>query len=247
MTSQHMVGRISGIPIVLDMTFILLCLFFGSSFLVIGSNASLLIAVMVMVGGVGSVLVHELAHAWAGRICGIGTTHIELNGLGGLCYLERSGRTRQEEIFILLAGPASNLALWALFHWLGHWAVVLAVPGGDTDFDAETVPRALELLQPVLSGIYLLASVNIMMFVFNLMPSFPLDGGRALREVLAPRIGGPAATRLVACLGFVVVAYCLYTALRGGGALGVLLAIHLGLANYAAYQVDGRTPWKRRN
>lgn len=246
MDVKYVVGRISGIPIVLDMTFIFLVLFFGAGFLTVGSTGSLLMAMLVIAGGIGSVLVHELAHAWAGRICRINTTHIELNGLGGLCYLERSGHTRREEIFILLAGPASNLALWALFHWLGHWTMVLGMPDGDYE-STEQLPQALMMLQPVIYAFHLLASLNIAMFVFNLMPSFPLDGGRALREMLAPRLGGPAASRLVSYLGFLVVAYCLYSAARGGGAIGLLLAFHLGMANYNAITVDGRTPWQRWN
>ncbi len=115
------IGQISGIPVVLDQSFVVLVFLFGFHYLRSGQPEMILCGLLIAAGGILSVLVHEFAHAWAGRVCGIATTHIELNGLGGLCYLERASSDRQQDIFISLIGPASNLALWALFHWLANW------------------------------------------------------------------------------------------------------------------------------
>ena len=247
---KYEVGRISGIPIVLDGTFIVLVLLYGYSYFTAGTLASTLMGIAIVVGGIGSILIHELAHAWAGRICRIDTSHIELNGLGGLCYLDRAAHTSRDDIFISLAGPASNLALWALFYWLGNimaWPMMsLVVDEAPENPEEMFNTPALMLLSYSMMVLSSIASINISMFVFNLMPAFPLDGGRALSAWLSRRMDGAAAKVLVAWLGMAVGVWCLWMARRGNPCM-LMLALYLFMANHSVLQRMKNPPWKRWN
>lgn len=230
---QVTVGQIGSVPVVLDGSFIILVLFYGSDWFLAGTAEALVMGLVVVAGGVGSILVHELAHAWAGRICRIGTTHIELNGMGGLCYLERAGDTREQQIFILLAGPASNLAIWATCYWALYWAAHLKYGG-----------LPLEAAQAIYKTVWTIAQLNIAMAVFNLAPSFPLDGGRALVAWLTKRLDILTAIEVVTTLGWGVCAICVYLAFASQP-IFMLLAVHLFLANREAMAVEGQRYWKR--
>lgn len=232
---KYEIGRIGSIPVCLDGSFILLVLFFGSSWLLSGSVGTLIVGLFVVVGGIGSILVHELAHAWAGHICRIPTTHIELNGMGGLCFLERQGERREDEIFILLAGPASNLALWALFYWALWWFAY---------YDAFDLPD--QAAAPVYQVLSALARLNLAMFLFNLAPSFPLDGGRALSAWLTKRLDLATSVEVVATLGWGVCAICVYLAFARHP-MFMFLALHLFIANRSAMAVEGARRWQRRD
>jgi len=117
----------------------------------------------------GSVLLHELGHAFAGMRYGIRTRSITLYPFGGIAALEREPRTADEELVVAIAGPAVNGALFAASLPLA----LLGVPGA-TAF----------------------AVINAGMGIFNLIPAFPMDGGRVLRAWLAKRRGKTAATHV---------------------------------------------------
>ena len=250
MDKKYPVGQVGGIPIVLDQTFILLVLLFGFGYFKTGRPEMILAGIVIAAGGIASILVHELAHAWAGRICGIGSTHIELNGLGGLCHLERAPHSREQDTFILLAGPASNLALWALCHWLAHWGGVGVFsflidhsegPGGATNGGPA--------FQIALQCVYILNAIgtlNIAMFVLNLMPSFPLDGGRALANQLANRLGPTVAKNFVAHLGCLVCLGLVWYGLKHS-TFALVIAWSLFIANKQVMDTHDRPPWKRWN
>ena len=110
----------------------------------------------------GSVLVHELGHALAARRFRIPTRSITLFLFGGVAQIAREPERPSHELWVALAGPATSLLLAGIFR--------LLTPGG------EVVPAT------ALMGY--LSSVNLLLAAFNLLPAFPLDGGRALRAVL---------------------------------------------------------------
>ena len=117
------------------------------------------------------VVAHEFGHALAARRFGIRTPDIALLPIGGLARLERMPEKPGQEIVVALAGPAVNMVIAAALFLLMN-----------THFDFEALQR---LDNPALGFMVRLASVNIFLVLFNLIPGFPTDGGRDLRAVLA--------------------------------------------------------------
>ena len=237
------VGRMGGVPVVLDISFIVLVVLYGAHYFTSGDSRRILLGIFVVAGGVGSILLHELAHAWAGRICGLHPTHIELNGLGGLCGFSGAPATRQESIFVSLSGPAANLGLWALFYWLDdalmdRWFHSSAGAG---EFTSATFSWWVSSLFSTLAGL------NIGLFVFNMLPAFPLDGGKSLSTWLGEHMPPLSARGLVAMLGLAVAAWCAYAAFRDSAFWMLVLALTLVMSNREVLQYSSHPPWRRWN
>lgn len=130
----------------------------------------------VVTGLFGSVLLHELGHALAARVYGIETAHITLYPFGGIAAITRMPRNPFQELVIAVAGPAVNLGLALLFGGLalayGGWVG------------------------------WWLALLNLGMGAFNLIPAYPMDGGRVLRALLATRMGWMRASALAIRIGY---------------------------------------------
>src|SRR5262249_44499116 len=144
--------------------------------------ASVLFSQAVLVTVFGCVLLHELGHALMGRFFGIPTRDITLYPIGGVARLEGMGGTSPEGIATPLAGPAVNLALVLLLSPVVYLTIAsgllqsplhaLAADGGG-------------LLALVASYLSLVCLGNGILLVFNLLPVFPMDGGRVFRSVLS--------------------------------------------------------------
>ncbi|MFQ5777586.1 MAG: CBS domain-containing protein [Terriglobia bacterium] len=180
------VGSVYGIAIRLHFTFLFLLAFlFLVATLAHGWLAGLR-SVLLIVLVFGCVLLHELAHSYVCVHYGLRVRTITLLPIGGLALLEDLPRDPRQEIHIALAGPAANFVL-AL--WLG---VLLVVLDPSTSF------------RPVLSGQALLLSLfwsNLYIGLFNLIPAYPLDGGRVFRAWLAGRMDYVEATRRAVGVG----------------------------------------------
>lgn len=225
------VGRIFGIPIVLDASFILLAVLYGMHHFTSANMASISYGIVLVAGVALSILLHELGHALAGRYWGVPTSHIELNGLGGLCYFARPfPPERIKNITMLLAGPAANLILWQVFDH-GSDALISASAGS---------PDRMAFLMKHL------ASINFLLLIFNLMPAHPLDGGRALAQLLSKAIGYDRAMRLVAYLGLLVAAWLVLLAFSGQF-FAALIAFVLLQANLEILNTHGGPRWTRWN
>lgn len=218
------VGRIAGIPIYLDMLFVLIVMVFCYPYFTSG-NTQLMSAGLIIVAGILiSILLHELGHAFAGRLFGVDVSHIELTGLGGIAHFDRSlPRSAIKRSVIYLAGPAVNLALWQGL-------------GALTGLSAEMGRSMLALPLAVLS------SVNLFLLIFNLLPAYPLDGGRTLDAWLGSLLGPVWSTRIVAGLGLVVAVGVALVALPNAFFL-MLVALFLAGANWQALQSVGG--WRR--
>ncbi len=123
----------------------------------------------------GSVLLHELSHALVGRAFGMGITNITLFLFGGIANLEREPETPRAEFLMAIVGPLVSIGLGILFLFIGAWLA------------GEPADDPLELLRDLGPGttlLFWLGPANLFVGVFNLLPGFPLDGGRVLRAFL---------------------------------------------------------------
>ena len=143
----------------------------------------------------GCVLLHELGHALMARHFGIATRDITLYPIGGVARLTRMSERPWEEFWIAIAGPAVNVAI-AL---AGAGLLTTLVAG-------EWLWYGRDSLQPVALGSFLfqLTLANLFLVLFNLLPAFPMDGGRVLRALLAGRLGFLRATEIAAAIGLVM-------------------------------------------
>ena len=217
-------GRIAGIPIYLDMFFVLVLLLFTYPYFTSGNTQLMSAGFIIVVGLLLSILLHELGHAFAGRLFNAHVSHIDLTGIGGVAHFERSlPASALARVVIYLAGPAVNLGLW---YGLG------ALAGEAYQGSSPMVALPLAVL----------ASANYILLIFNLLPAYPLDGGRTLDALLGAVLGGVWATRIVATLGLVVAAGVAYYGLPTNFFM-LLIAFFLAQANWEALQSIGG--WRR--
>lgn len=181
-------GTIAGIRVQLHFTFLLFVGWIAvTRGLLTGHPAQALSAVLLLLLVFTCVLLHELGHALAARRYGIPTRDITLLPIGGVARVTRMPDKPQQEIVVAVAGPAVNLVILVVLFAISH--------GLHRPF-TETVMRG-GLLESLLL-------VNIVMIVFNMIPAFPMDGGRVLRAVLALRLPHPRATRIASTVGQVI-------------------------------------------
>ncbi|MEZ5567604.1 MAG: site-2 protease family protein [Halioglobus sp.] len=195
------IARIAGIDIYLHATFLLLIYLIGISY---WNQQGTLAAVVAGVGFIlalfACVVLHELGHSLTARRYGIETRNITLLPIGGVASLEKMPENPRQEIHVALAGPAVNFVIaFILYLYLG-------MRGDELADEAATITDA--------SFVYRLMLLNVLLGGFNLLPAFPMDGGRVLRAVLALRMDHALATQKAARVGqFLAV---------GLGLLGVL-------------------------
>jgi Zn-dependent protease/predicted transcriptional regulator len=180
-----------------------------------------------------SVLVHELSHALVGRLGGMSVRRITLFMFGGMAHLESEPRTWGGELVMAAVGPITSLALGILF------LVLSGLVAGPIEVDPENPREALAALSPLATLLFWLGPVNLLLAAFNLVPGFPLDGGRVLRAVLwgvtgnlrkATRwasLGGQAFAWLLISVGLLML-FGFRFPLLGGGAFGGLWLMFIG-------------------
>lgn len=173
------IGQIAGIAVYVHATFLLLLAWVGfSAYQRERSVAAVVLATAFILAVFAIVVLHELGHALTARRYGIATRDITLLPIGGVARLERMPREPRQELLVALAGPAVNVALAAVLY-------VLFVLTGGTAPAADAVTLDASVLQRSVLG--QLIAVNIWLALFNLIPAFPMDGGRVLRALLAMR------------------------------------------------------------
>lgn len=227
MGGKFEIGRIAGLPVIIDASFILLIVLWGQSYFTSGNTQLMSAGLVIVIGLALSILIHELAHAVVGHHLGVEPSHVELNGIGGLCYWASPMRREAwPRIAISLAGPFSNLALYYLFKELGS-------------FDALAGNRMLRGVCATLSA------TNFLLFVFNMLPAYPLDGGKALEALIGPFVGEYNAIRVIACIGLAVTAWLVYRAVQGPDMFMLLIAAMIGITNWQALEATGGPPFQR--
>lgn len=180
----------------------------------------------------GSIVLHELGHAVAARRCGMEVTGIELWLFGGLAKLNRDSHTPGEEFKVAVAGPLVTLAIAILCIGGGS----LAAPAGDV---IGVASLGDERTNPVVALLGWLALVNVILLVFNLIPAFPLDGGRIARAIAWKAVGDKnrgtkAAGRLGVGFSYLMIAAGLVLALNGEPLNGIWLCLIAWFINQGA-------------
>jgi Zn-dependent protease/CBS domain-containing protein len=181
------VARVGGIEVRIHVTFFLLLAVFASFYGAQGGASGTVKIVIFFLLIFLCVLLHELGHAFAAKAYGIRTVDITLLPIGGVARMERMPEKPAQELVVAIAGPLVNVVIAAAL------LLVLAVTG-NLDFG--------EVLDPTrFNALWALLYTNVMMVVFNLIPAFPLDGGRVLRALLATRLSYERATQIAATVG----------------------------------------------
>jgi Zn-dependent protease len=224
--------RVAGIPIYVHWTFVILIVSIVLGYWL--QSNSLMTA---LEGGgfvlslFGCVVLHELGHALAARRFGVATTDITLLPIGGVARLQRIPERPIQELIIALAGPAVNVVIVGLLFFV--FQVRFPGDAGDPQHlvQARFWPKILE--------------VNAFLAGFNMLPAFPMDGGRVLRALLAMRLPYARATRLAASIGqFMAIGFGLL-GLCGGPPLLLLIALFVWIgAEAEAAQVEERIALK---
>jgi Zn-dependent protease len=190
-------GRAFGIPLFLHPTFFLLPLY--ALFVSRDQGpAGMLLTQLVLLTVFACVLLHELGHALMARAFNIPTRDITLYPIGGVARLESTGGRPHQEIAIALAGPAVNLVIAVLLIPF----VALCAAAGLFGKSPDPLAAAGGSLDGFVAHYLLLICIgNLGLLVFNLIPAFPMDGGRVLRAVLALAMSRLRATEIAAGLG----------------------------------------------
>jgi Zn-dependent protease/CBS domain-containing protein len=177
--------RIAGIQLRIHVTFLLLIGWLAFGFYGEGGTAAAINGVVLLLLLFLCVVLHEFGHALAAKSFGINTPDITLLPIGGVARLERMPEEPKQELIIAAAGPAVTaiiaLCLFVIIGFRGEIQLGTNIQGGDL----------------VMS----LFKINVWLLLFNLLPAFPMDGGRVLRALLATRMSYVRATQMAATIG----------------------------------------------
>ncbi len=182
------VGRIAGIDLKIHLTFVLLLVWVGVSTMLSGGTVGAVLGELLFILALFlSVVLHEFGHAIAAKRFGIATKDILLLPIGGVARLEQMPEDPKQELVVAAAGPIVNVLIGGLL-----FAGLLVFGGFSQPINISTLMDNFWLR---------LLTVNLTLVLFNLVPAFPMDGGRVLRAILASRMNYVKATRTAANIG----------------------------------------------
>jgi Zn-dependent protease len=197
--------HVRGIRIAVDWSWFLilfLVIFWLSQFYgdVLGQSSSsstpFVLAVLSALGFFASIVLHELGHAFVALRRGIGITSIQLWIFGGMARMDRESDSPATEFKVAVAGPLVTLAIVVVLAAIG-----LLAAGGE-GFGKAVLIESNSGVSGVLAMVGWLATINLLVLIFNLLPAFPMDGGRIVRAIAWWRTGNrTSATRFAAGLG----------------------------------------------
>jgi stage IV sporulation protein FB len=181
------IGRVAGTVVRIHLTFLLfLAWIFAASYATSGAAAAwdtLAFVVLLFL----CVLLHEFGHIFTARAFGVATPYVTLLPIGGVAQLERIPEEPWEEFLIAIAGPLVSVGITILLVYVAGAQLNPSAAGAVESTQIALVDR--------------LAIVNLFLALFNLIPAFPMDGGRVLRAALASKFGYVRATEISASIG----------------------------------------------
>jgi Zn-dependent protease len=187
MRSSVKIATIFGIEVRIHVTFLLFLAWFALTYYQIAGFSGAVQGVLFMLALFGCVLLHEFGHALAAREFGIKTPDITLLPIGGVARLSRIPDKPWQELVVAIAGPVVNVVIAAVLIFVIH---------GTTE-----ILQVDQLENPRIELLGRLAYINVMLVLFNMIPAFPMDGGRVLRSLLAMVVPYPLATQIAAWIG----------------------------------------------
>lgn len=207
------IGRLFGSELRVHVTFFLLLAWIGGEAYMAAGPMAAAINVGFVLSLFLCVVAHEYGHALMARRYGIPTPDITVLPIGGLARLARMPERPSAEIAVALAGPAVNVAIWA----------VLTAFGASADTGMFFGYGGASFLGS-------LSAVNLFLVLFNMIPAFPMDGGRVLRAVLALRFDRLRATKIAAGAGQALAVGFAVWGVTSGNPLLVLIAVFVFMA-----------------
>jgi Zn-dependent protease/predicted transcriptional regulator len=184
---SYSMGRIAGTEIKVHVTFLLLLAVLAYQAYQLGGKAAAVSTSILVIALFACVTLHEFGHILAARRFGVRTPDILLLPIGGVARLERIPDEPRQELLIALGGPAVTVVIALLLY---GYLRATGFTGPFLTEDPNAGPLAARLM-----------IVNVVLLAFNLIPAFPMDGGRVLRALLATKLGMVRATRVAAAVG----------------------------------------------
>ncbi len=223
MSWSFSIGRIAGSDVRIHVTFFLLLAWIGIAHYQKGGMDAAIQGIVFILAIFACVLAHEFGHILTAKRYGINTPMVTLLPIGGVASLERMPEKPNQEIIVALAGPLVNLVIAAVL-------ILFA----DVSFD----PSTLESVEdPSISFTSRLAAINVFIAVFNLIPAFPMDGGRVFRALLSLKFSRVQSTSIAAKTGQFVAFFFGFLGLIAGNPLLIFIAIFVYLAATSEEQV----------
>ncbi len=220
---RYQVFRIAGVPVCLDALYPLMPMVIAFSLLSRNAPSVVKLCIFGLIAVAGatlSILVHEVSHALTARLFKLRTEEIRIGAFYGLALIEQAPCTRRQEIAILIAGPLANAALFLLL-----WALLGMPAINDRMYFESTFGSMRSQDWLTMNSLRWLAYLNLGLTLFNLVPAFPLDGGRICRAALFGRVTDARLVRMIAWCGVFLGVWSLFGAV-GFSALfpaGILL------------------------
>jgi Zn-dependent protease len=167
------------------------------------------------------VLLHEFGHAIAAKRYGVSTRDIVLMPIGGVARLEKMPEKPVQEFVVAIAGPAVNVVIATLlFIGMGVFSdgylLEMLADAIQQDIGYDVLTQSGQVISPGLHFAIKLAITNVALVIFNMLPAFPMDGGRVFRSLLSMWIGRPKATKIAAWLGQTIALMLIMLGLWGG-------------------------------
>jgi Zn-dependent protease len=204
MTRSLTIAKLGGIDIRLHPTVALIFLWVlidWRQFGVERGAGAILLTLVLVVLIFACVLLHEFGHVLMAQEQGVRVHDVSLSAIGGVSRMDQMPGDPRSEVLIALAGPAVNVALVVA---LAPVVLLIGIARGFASLE----DYALTVFSPTIAGLVTtLLYANLLIVVFNLLPAFPMDGGRVLRAGLTPALGRERATRMAATIGYVLAGF----------------------------------------
>jgi Zn-dependent protease/CBS domain-containing protein len=218
MGSSFKIGRAFGIDVKVHWTFFLLLAFFAyAGYQRSESVLNALVTALVIVALFVCVVLHEFGHSLVAQRLGIETRDITILPIGGVARLQSLPERSMDEVKIAVAGPLVNVVLAPIFFGI---AILL----GASPLDPANILEGGDSVGQLFAYLGL---INVALVVFNMIPAFPMDGGRVLRGLLASRLGPVRATDIASSVGQLFAVGFFLVGLLGGNFLLALVAVFI--------------------